>query len=121
MRPSFRADSATGTRSYTAGIGGELGARIWLSFSPELITGAATACSAARRGAWWDANKIGLSPPPWKPRGWLMLYQGVRTTPGGCLYRLGRPCWNWRTRRGYSAAATSGYSLRKRPASAKAT
>jgi predicted GH43/DUF377 family glycosyl hydrolase len=44
----------------------------------------------ARRGAWWDANKIGLSPPPIETsRGWLVLYHGVRQTPSGCLYRLG--------------------------------
>ena len=44
----------------------------------------------ARRGGWWDANKVGLSPPLIEtPRGWLMLYHGVRHTPGGCLYRLG--------------------------------
>ena len=44
----------------------------------------------ARRGAWWDANKIGLSPPPLEtPEGWLILYHGVRATAGGCLYRLG--------------------------------
>jgi predicted GH43/DUF377 family glycosyl hydrolase len=44
----------------------------------------------ARRGAWWDANKIGLSPPPLRTdRGWLILYHGVRMTASGCLYRLG--------------------------------
>ena len=44
----------------------------------------------ARRGAWWDANKIGLGPPPLEtPEGWLILYHGVRMTAGGCLYRLG--------------------------------
>jgi predicted GH43/DUF377 family glycosyl hydrolase len=44
----------------------------------------------ARRGAWWDANKIGLSPPPLEtPEGWLLMYHGVRVTAGGCLYRLG--------------------------------
>ena len=44
----------------------------------------------ARRGAWWDANKIGLSPPPIETsRGWLVFYHGVRHTPSGCLYRLG--------------------------------
>ena len=44
----------------------------------------------ARRGAWWDANKIGLGPPPLEtPEGWLILYHGVRVTAGGCLYRLG--------------------------------
>ena len=44
----------------------------------------------ARRTAWWDANKVGLSPPPLElPEGWLLLYQGVRHTLAGCLYRLG--------------------------------
>ena len=44
----------------------------------------------ARQGGWWDANKIGLSPPPIEtPQGWLIIYHGVRQTAGGCLYRLG--------------------------------
>ena len=44
----------------------------------------------ARRGAWWDANKIGLSPQPIEtPEGWLIIYHSVRITPAGCLYRLG--------------------------------
>jgi predicted GH43/DUF377 family glycosyl hydrolase len=44
----------------------------------------------ARRGAWWDANKIGLSPPPiLTPEGWLVIYHGVRETASGSLYRLG--------------------------------
>ncbi|MCS7310658.1 MAG: glycosidase, partial [Armatimonadetes bacterium] len=44
----------------------------------------------ARRGAWWDANKIGLSPPAIEtPEGWLILYHGVRQTASGSLYRLG--------------------------------
>src|SRR5580658_3000224 len=44
----------------------------------------------ARRGGWWDANKIGLSSPPIETaKGWLMIYHGVRQTPSGSLYRLG--------------------------------
>jgi len=44
----------------------------------------------ARKGAWWDANKIGLSPPLIETsRGWLMIYHGVRQTAGGAIYRLG--------------------------------
>ena len=44
----------------------------------------------ARKGAWWDANKIGLSPPLIETeRGWLMIYHGVRRTASGALYRLG--------------------------------
>ena len=44
----------------------------------------------ARKGGWWDANKVGLSPPLIEtPSGWLMLYHGVRNTASGSLYRLG--------------------------------
>jgi predicted GH43/DUF377 family glycosyl hydrolase len=44
----------------------------------------------ARKGAWWDAAKIGLSPPLIEtPRGWLMIYHGVRYTAAGAIYRLG--------------------------------
>lgn len=44
----------------------------------------------ARRAAWWDARKIGLSPPPIETdEGWLIIYHGVRHTAAGCLYRLG--------------------------------
>ncbi len=70
---------------------GSSGAHIWLSFSPDLKHwGDHHVLMHARRGAWWDANKIGLSPPPLETHdGWLMLYHGVRQTPGGCLYRLG--------------------------------
>lgn len=70
---------------------GSSGAHIWISFSPDLTHwGDHHILMHARRGAWWDANKIGLSPPPLEtPEGWLMLYHGVRHTPGGCLYRLG--------------------------------
>lgn len=66
-------------------------AHIWMSFSPDLRHwGDHTVVLEARRGGWWDANKIGLSPPLIDtPRGWLMLYHGVRTTVSGCIYRLG--------------------------------
>lgn len=44
----------------------------------------------ARKGAWWDANKIGLSPPPIEtPQGWLVIYHGVKQSCAGCIYRLG--------------------------------
>lgn len=70
---------------------GSSGAHMWLSFSPDLIHwGGHRAVLHARHGAWWDANRIGLSAPPLEtPDGWLVLYHGVRTTAGGCLYRLG--------------------------------
>jgi predicted GH43/DUF377 family glycosyl hydrolase len=68
-----------------------LGAHMWISYSPDLRHwGRHRLMLEARRGAWWDANKIGLSPPPIETeRGWLVLYHGVRHTPSGCLYRLG--------------------------------
>jgi len=67
------------------------GAHIWISFSPDLKHwGDHQILIPARRGAWWDANKIGLSPPPLAtPEGWLILYHGVRQTPSGSIYRLG--------------------------------
>jgi predicted GH43/DUF377 family glycosyl hydrolase len=70
---------------------GGFGAHIWISFSPDLeYWGDHHVLLHARRGAWWDANKIGLSCPPLEtPAGWLLLYHGVRNTAGGCLYRLG--------------------------------
>ncbi|HEY6121684.1 MAG TPA: hypothetical protein VIV66_17135 [Pyrinomonadaceae bacterium] len=66
-------------------------ANIWISFSPDMKHwGDHTVVLEARRGAWWDANKIGLSPQPIEtPEGWLIIYHGVRMTPAGCLYRLG--------------------------------
>jgi predicted GH43/DUF377 family glycosyl hydrolase len=44
----------------------------------------------ARRGGWWDANKIGLSAPPIQTsEGWLVLYHGVKLNSAGAIYRLG--------------------------------
>lgn len=67
------------------------GAHIWISYSPDLHHwGGHKLILRARRGGWWDANRIGVSPPPVEtPHGWLMIYHGVRDTGGGCLYRLG--------------------------------
>jgi len=66
-------------------------ANIWISYSPDLKHwGDSRVALKARSGAWWDANKIGLSPPPLETReGWLFIYHGVRVTPAGCIYRLG--------------------------------
>jgi predicted GH43/DUF377 family glycosyl hydrolase len=68
-----------------------LGAHIWISYSPDLRNwGVHTLMLEARRGAWWDANRIGMSPPPIETaRGWLMIYHGVRQTPSSSIYRLG--------------------------------
>ncbi len=68
-----------------------LGAHIWTSYSPDLRHwGSHKIMLLARRGAWWDALKIGMSPPLIEtPEGWLMIYHGIRQTPSGALYRLG--------------------------------
>jgi predicted GH43/DUF377 family glycosyl hydrolase len=68
-----------------------LGAHVWMAYSPDLRHwGGHQMVLQARRGAWWDANKIGLSPPPIEtPEGWLMIYHGVRPTAAGCIYRVG--------------------------------
>jgi len=68
-----------------------IGAHIWISYSPDLRHwGSHRIVLPARRGGWWDAAKVGLSPPPIRtPRGWLIIYHGVRQTAAGCLYRLG--------------------------------
>lgn len=67
------------------------GAHVWISFSPDLRNwGGHQMMLPARRGGWWDANKVGLSPPLIETdRGWLMIYHGVRSNAAGSLYRLG--------------------------------
>jgi predicted GH43/DUF377 family glycosyl hydrolase len=68
-----------------------MGAHIWIASSPDLKHwGENEILMRARRGAWWDASRIGLSAPPLKTeRGWLVLYHGVRRTGSGVIYRLG--------------------------------
>ena len=67
------------------------GAHMWVSYSPDLrYWGNHKLMLVARKGAWWDANKIGLSPPPIEtPQGWLVIYHGVRQTSSSSIYRLG--------------------------------
>ena len=66
-------------------------AHMWISYSPDLKNwGKHILMMDARKGAWWDANKIGLSPPPIEiPAGWLVIYHGVKQSCSGCIYRLG--------------------------------
>ncbi len=68
-----------------------LGAHMWISYSPDLRHwGRHKIMLEARRGGWWDANKIGLcSPPIETAKGWLTLYHGVRITASGSIYRIG--------------------------------
>lgn len=70
---------------------GGVGAHMWISFSSDLRRwGSQKLMMQARLGGWWDANKIGLSPPPIETsQGWLVIYHGVKQTSAGPLYRLG--------------------------------
>jgi len=66
-------------------------AHMWVSYSADLRHwGTHKLMMEARKGAWWDATKIGLASPPIEtPQGWLVIYHGVRQTAAGCIYRLG--------------------------------
>jgi predicted GH43/DUF377 family glycosyl hydrolase len=66
-------------------------AHIWISYSPDLRHwGDHTVLLEAREGAWWDADKIGLGPPPLATsEGWLMMYHGAHQTASGPIYRVG--------------------------------
>lgn len=67
------------------------GAHMWLSWSPDMRHwGDHNLLLEAHDGAWWDAGKIGLGPPPLEtPEGWLIMYHGVRLTSDGPIYRAG--------------------------------
>ena len=64
---------------------------MWISYSTNLRHwGSHKLMLEARLGAWWDANKVGLSSPPIETaEGWLVIYHGVGQNAAGCIYRLG--------------------------------
>jgi predicted GH43/DUF377 family glycosyl hydrolase len=66
-------------------------AHIWISFSPDLrCWGGHRLLLPARGPGFWDASKIGIAAPPLAtPKGWLLLYHGVRRMGAGDVYRLG--------------------------------
>jgi predicted GH43/DUF377 family glycosyl hydrolase len=66
-------------------------AHMWISYSPDLRHwGDHGVLLEAREGAWWDAGKIGLGPPPLATdAGWLVMYHGAHTTASGPIYRVG--------------------------------
>lgn len=67
------------------------GANIWVSCSENLkYWGDHKVLINSRGGSWWDGSKVGISTQPLEtPKGWLVLYHGVRETASGSLYRLG--------------------------------
>jgi predicted GH43/DUF377 family glycosyl hydrolase len=66
-------------------------AHMWISYSPDLRHwGDHEVLLEAREGAWWDAGKIGLGPPPLETKaGWLTMYHGAHSTASGPIYRVG--------------------------------
>lgn len=64
---------------------------MWISYSDDLRNwGQHSLMLEARRGGWWDADKIGLSCPLIEtPEGWLAIYHGVKLNAAGAIYRLG--------------------------------
>ena len=70
---------------------GTTAAHMWISYSLDLCNwGGHKKILEARLGGWWDANKIGLSPPPIETsQGWLVIYHGVKNNAAGPIYRLG--------------------------------
>jgi predicted GH43/DUF377 family glycosyl hydrolase len=64
---------------------------IWLSYSPDLRHwGDHRALLRAGEPGSWDAEKVGLGPPPLlTEEGWLIAFHGVRLTAAGAIYRVG--------------------------------
>jgi predicted GH43/DUF377 family glycosyl hydrolase len=71
-------------------FGGSRG-EILLSRSPDLESWSAPEqVLRPRDGAWWDASRIGIGPPPIETEhGWLLIYHGVKEMVGGAVYRVG--------------------------------
>jgi len=63
----------------------------------------------SRRGGWWDANKIGLSPPSSRPKRLLMIYHGVRQTRPARCTGWGSPSLTSTHRSVASSAVMSGF------------
>ena len=71
-------------------FGGSQG-EILLSRSDDLVSWSAPEqVMRPRDGAWWDASRIGIGPPPLETEhGWLLIYHGVKEMVGGSIYRVG--------------------------------
>ncbi len=74
----------------TTQFGGSHG-EIYLSRSDDLTSWSTPEqVLQPRGGAWWDASRIGIGPPPLRTEhGWLLVYHGVKQTMNGDIYRVG--------------------------------
>ncbi len=99
-------------------------AHIWISYSPDLRHwGDHELLLEARDGAWWDAGKIGLGPPPLETAGRLAASATTASTgprPGPSIGSAWR-CSTSRSRARSCAGPMSGSSPRPRPTSGAAT
>jgi predicted GH43/DUF377 family glycosyl hydrolase len=66
-------------------------ADVWLSRSDDLRSWTTPEpVMQTRSGAWWDAARIGMGPPPLEtPAGWLVAYHGVKQMVTTSIYRVG--------------------------------
>ena len=64
---------------------------IWIAYSPDLIHWGEPHCVLPEgAGPAWDGHKVGAGPPPLlTPRGWLLMYHGVKVYAGQLVYRVG--------------------------------
>ena len=88
-----------------------LGAHMWISYSPDLRHwGRHRLMLEARRGAWWDANKIGLSPPPIETSeaGSCSTTECGTLPPAACIDWAWR-CLIWRTLKNVCCAVIHGF------------
>jgi predicted GH43/DUF377 family glycosyl hydrolase len=66
------------------------GGNIWISYSDDLVHWGGWEVVMTARHGYWDYDRLGAAAPPMATDyGWLLLYHGVRSMPGGDLYRLG--------------------------------
>ena len=66
------------------------GRSLWVSRSDDLIHWGSTERVLSPRGGYWDANWVGVGPPPLAiDEGWLIIYYGAKSTSSGPIYRLG--------------------------------
>jgi predicted GH43/DUF377 family glycosyl hydrolase len=66
-------------------------ADVWLSRSKDLRSWTTPeSVMQSRTGAWWDASRIGMGPPPLETAaGWLVVYHGVKEMVATSIYRVG--------------------------------
>lgn len=89
-------------------------AHTWISFSYDLKHwGDHRILIHARKGGWWDADKIGLSSPPLRtPEGWL-IFMGFALLLQEVSIAWVWHCWILKIHQGYCTDLITGYSVTK--------